>query len=408
MKNLLLTKIRIEVVLSRGQNCWLSRKYIIRDRLNQLNPSIPEDGSTGRIAFNVPNKDRMKIRTGRFLTRKLNLNSGFLSDKSIATIADNINCELFSDDIDIRLVSGSAITNAYYREVGAVTCMTPSGDGGGETCTLLYEDNPDRFQLLIMNYINDDARAIVHKLDCGEYYMDRVYASCEMLKERMRDYAGGQGWYYRDTDDACSYGNNAPSDKVLVVSGLNYEDGHVPYMDSLVNGCTCGGGLTISRVGCCDSELIQTDGSVEPGQTCENCNDHINGDEYTLIAGCVYCESCGNELFSYCNHCEELSPSEDMYYIEDAEEYVCSHCASNYAQCEDCQTYNRENYTIIDGCVYCESCVEKYPMCEVCGERSTDDDFLDGDGLCEGCGPESEGLPAFVPAESRGQKEFDL
>ncbi len=408
MKNLLLTIIRIEVVFSRGQNCWLSRKYIIRDRLNQLNPSVPEDGSTGRIAFNVPNKDRMKIKTSRFLTRKLNLNGGFLSDKSIATIAGNINCELFSDDIDATLLRGPAITDAYYREVGAVTCMTPSGDGGGGTCTLLYEDNPDRFQLLVMEYIKDSARAIVHKLDSGEYYMDRVYASCEMLKERMRDYAGGRGWYYRDTDDVGCHGNNAPSDKILVVSNLNYEDGHVPYMDSLINGCTCGPGLTISMTGCCDYELTQTDGSIEVGQICANCEGHVTYDEYAIVNDRTYCDDCANELFSWCSHCAELYPCDEVYYIEDTEEYVCSHCASNYAQCEDCRTYHKEDYAVIDDGIYCCSCAEEYPMCAECGERSIDNDFLDGDSLCEGCRPESESLPTFVPTESRGQQEFDL
>ncbi len=386
-----------------AKRSWVSRRRLIIDSLNRLQPSIPEDGSTGKIAFNVPSKDRMKIKTGRFLTRKLNLNSGFLSDKSIAVITGDINSELFSDDVQIELVRGQEITKAYEDGIGAVTCMCTGGDGGGPNCTLLYKLNPDRFQMLIMHYQADSARAIVHKLDNGRYFMDRVYSSCSMLVGKMQSYAEESDWDYRISTEAGERDATC-DDSTLTVSGLDYKEGEVPYMDTMENGCTCGPGLTISAYGCQDYELLNQNGQLRRGYTCANCGDWVSEDDYQPIDGNVYCEDCANKLFSYCDNCEEMVPVDDCVSIEDTSIYVCSSCAADkFTVCEDCGAYNKDDYIVIEDYAYCLSCAEEYPICEECGEQSTDGNFVNEDGLCKDCEPESEELPVFVPKEFPGQ-----
>jgi hypothetical protein len=166
-----------------GFNCMLSYKYIIEDKVNQLKPDKPEDEDVGKIAYNVPNKPRMKITTGKFLRRKLNLNKYF-NDVDLQAIADNINNELFPE-IKVKLLKGSDITNAYKNCFGVSSCMT--NDDAYKT--RLYEMNPDRFEMLTMQWKNDEARAILHKLDNNNKLLGCIYSSSSNLKTKMKKYA---------------------------------------------------------------------------------------------------------------------------------------------------------------------------------------------------------------------------
>ena len=384
--------IRDNILDDYGFNCWLSRKYIIVDRINSLKPGLPEDNTSGYIAYDVPGKNRMKMRTTRFLTRKLNLNNGFLSDKIISRIAESINDEYFSKDIDIRLVNGSKITKHYENETGARSCMTTNGCGGGPNCTKLYENNPDRFQMLVMFYQNDSARAIVHKLDNGQYYMDRVYGSCGLLIDKMRQYAIEQDWAYRLSNDACGYAVCGSRSNELVVSGLDYIDGEVPYMDTLINGCLCGQGLSISKNGCCDVELLNTDGSLDGGYVCVNCGYRCSEDNHTVVNDYVYCYDCDSELFSVCEDCcEHVNPSE-ITHIENTDLYLCEYCRDRgkYIYCEDCDTWHceAESYHIEDMDLYvCDNCLEKYHYCEDCCEYNQDMTIVKSEDryVCDNC-----------------------
>jgi hypothetical protein len=274
MKQLIFKEIyRAGVYMSYGRYAGLMR------RLEDLQPGKPEDGTSGFLAYNVPGKDRMKMKTGRFLTRRLNLNSGFLSDSVIQHIASAINESLFPD-LGVRLDKGSAITRNYRNEVGGHSCMT----GGCAECTKLYEMNPDKFQQLIMEQNGDSARAIVHKLDSGEFAIDRVYATSEYLKNRMKEYAAGQGW------------RNVYEVDGGTVSGLEYDDNCIPYMDSMIWGTVRGGLLTISTEEGGDCTLQNTDGTLENGSVCcENCGDNVSEDNVYYAEDGGYCEHCYSE-----------------------------------------------------------------------------------------------------------------
>jgi len=327
----------------------------------------------------------MKMKTGRFLTRKLGLNSGFLTDQQIQSIAAKINMECFPD-ITTRLDKGEQITTNYEDAIGGTSCMT----GDDAEYTRLYESNPDRFQQLIMVYGGNSARAIVHKLDDGQYLLDRVYSDSEELKESMRQYAIDHNWLYRTFSGAasCSVSNGRPSD--CIVSGLWYENGKVPYMDTLTQYRIENGKLTIFHPAVdkrSDGSLDSTWGELEDegSVTCENCGYRINIDSSYCVGDYSYCESCYNELFFCCESCQESCGRDDVVHIENTGEYVCQYCADTYYhQCWECDEYfsTDEVYTVDGDQLCCESCLNNYTQCKSCGcYFSTCDD----DGHCENC-----------------------
>lgn len=374
--------IQNEVCSTKGSNCWLSRKYIIIEKLNKLNPDVPKDNSVGKIAFDVLGKARMKIRTQRFLTRKLNLNSGFLPDHTISIIADKINSELFPN-IKTELIKGKDITEAYRKNVGNESCMS----GSCANFTKLYEMNPDKIQMLTMYYMNDSARAILYKLDNDKgHYLDRVYTSCCLLENKMYDYADNNNWI--------SYNNinvkTTEEKQCLIISDLTYEDGYVPYMDTF-EGTISGHRLTLSRNG--DFYMDSTSGYIDGGgYTCEWCDEHVHEDETVSIGDSIYCESCANEHFTFCERCNEYVRNDDAVLIKDKNIYVCDHCASNkYVQCEDCNEYNGDDWHRTNNDkVVCNDCAENnYTWCDDCGVLYDSGD-VNEDGYCESCKPEPE------------------
>lgn len=373
--------IQTEVCSTKGSNCWLSRKYIIREKLEKLNPDVPKDNSVGKIAFDVPDKSRMKIRTQRFLTRKLNLNNGFLPDHIISNIANKINSTLFPD-IKIELIKGKAITECYSKSVGSGSCMT----GSCANFTKLYEMNPDKIQMLTMYYMNDSARAILYKLDNDKgYYLDRVYASCKLLEDKMYAHADNNNWISYDNLPGKTYEEKDS----LVISDLMYEDGYVPYMDTF-EGTIFEHRLTLSRGGdiCLDSTSGYIDGT---GYTCEWCDEHIHEDDAVSVGDYTYCQYCVDNNFTFCERCNEYTNNNNAVKIEDKDMYVCQRCADNYyTVCQDCGEYNSEEYTIIEDAAVCDGCTEsdKYVSCETCGEWFYEENTEDG--YCEDCKPEDE------------------
>jgi len=378
--------IKDEIIEKRGYNCFLSRKYIIRNKLNILQPDKPEDGTCGFLAYNVPGKERMKMKTGRFLSRKLSLNSGFLNDRSIQDLANNINSELFPN-IDIQIVNGRDITQAYENAIGSTSCMT----GTHSDYTLLYENNPDRFEMLIMRYLNDDARAIVHTFDNGQKMMDRVYASSGMLKDRMKAHAWNQGWFN-------GYGTDE-EDENWIISDLNWADGEVPYMDTMVYyKIQSNGKMTISASSCLnyDGELQSTDGSVENRYHCENCDSNISEDECIYTDDGCYCESCHSDLFSQCEKCGEYVFNEDIISVDNGNSCYCQHCIDrgqvDVFYCEDCNEYFSDVVCIEDERWVCGSCSEStsYDICKGCGQYFYNENLTEVDGLwyCKDCEPD--------------------
>ena len=334
---------------------------IVVRSLRELQPDKPEDETQGFLAYNVPGKARMKMKTGRFLVRKLGLQT-LLPDTAVQTLASKINAELFPG-FGIRLDSGDDIRENYRDKVGGCSCMT----GDCADYVGLYCDNPTRFSQLIIEQNGDSARAMVFHLDSGNTMLGRVYATCEYLKQRVRDYAEQQSW--------TTLGGT--------MSGLEYTDGEVPYMDNLQSYRIDGGLLTIGS--CLDramGKLTSQCGSLDSGTSCLNCNEIVSEDcSYCDDYGNTYCEVCWDELLSCCNICGETVPKDDIEIV-DEDQYWCENCIDNHAkQCESCNKFITDAVDV-DGDSYCPSCAEAYPICNDCGEYTLETNNC---GYCVDC-----------------------
>ncbi len=349
-----------------GQYLTSGISQIVRT-IRQLQPDKPEDETQGFIAYNVPNKDRMKMKTGRFLVRKLGLQT-VLPDTAIQRLASEINAMLFPG-FGIRLDTGEDIYENYHNEVGGRSCMT----GSSADCVRLYVDNPTRFSQLIIEQNGDSARAMVFHLDNGDILVGRVYATCEYLKARIKDYAESQGWAPRLSG---------------TISGLEYTDGEIPFMDDLNQYRIDNNLLTIgtclpSGIGVLNSQ----DGNLEEQRPCCDCGEHVDEDDcYSNENGELYCESCWHATYSYCDKCSHEVLREDIREV-DGDKYWCESCADRHAyQCEECEEYSTDTITIDDN-EYCQSCAERYPICEDCGEYVRE---ANEQGHCEDCAIDHE------------------
>lgn len=344
-------------------------------------PDKPEDGSAGFIAFECSGKDRVKLKTARYLTRKCRLNDGAaLNDVQIRELAEKINNLLWTAEElnSVELICGQAIIDAYSEEVGGSSCMT----GSHAEYTGLYAANPTKFQMLIARNVNDSARAIVHVLDNGQKLLGLIYTTAEHLIDIMKIYAKNNGWLtiYDSIDDK----------DILVMSGLSFTDGEIPYMDALTQGMLEDNLLTISYNGG-DFSLQEQNGYFN-GYSCYECSDYINEDDmYGDENGNTYCEYCFSENFIHCEECSAVVHNSDSVYIEDAEIYVCQNCASShYHCCETCGEYRTlDDMQIFNDNIYCEDCFDEIvDYCEDCNEVFCTEDLTavgDSGPLCEDC-----------------------
>ena len=85
-----------------------------------------------------------------------------------------------------------------------------------ETCNLLiYRDSPEKVAM----------RALLWKLDNGNYYLDRIYAADDTDKTIFINYAKRNGWLAYDT-----HKGSLPSDLKIKLNDINYSK--FPYMDT--------------------------------------------------------------------------------------------------------------------------------------------------------------------------------
>jgi len=356
--------------------------------LLSLEPDKPEDGSKSFVSYEVPGKKRAKLKTGKFLVRKLELNKGFLNDKQIADLADKIDRYMFPKR-KTKLCKGKEITKNYKKEIGGHSCMTNHKC----YCTKLYEINPERFSQLVMFYGSTSGRAIVHKLDCGKLFMDRIYTDSYALAKDMIEYAIKEDWAYRISEGKYIIGISGIDTDKLIVSNLNYKDGEVPYMDTLrCYNISEDGKLSIfhkdvdrKSQGCLDSIdgyiVIEEDEEV----CCDYCGDYVNEMDTYNVGGDIYCERCFSEHCIVCEHCGEYEYVDSAVHIEDRDIWTCMYCARRYNyRCSDCGYWFSEE--LYHG-EYCRNCLENHIFCEDCGMEV---DEVNDDGLCTYCAENSE------------------
>ncbi len=330
------------------------RKTELLEAIEKLEPQRTAENDTGYISFASQNK-RMKIKIGRFLSTKLGL-KGVVSDEILRNISEDICLELFGSCV--KLCKGEEITKNYEKSIGGGSCMT----GGSAEYTKLFEMNPEKFQQAICFLGNDSARAIVSLLDNKNFLMDRIYATCDKTCEELINYALKQYWFYKNGGHIYKNKEVVDIDSSFKVSGLIWQDGNLPYMDTLkYYTIERSGKMTISAYGGdYEGVLNNTDGYL-CRWVCSYCDDAITSedDRYTSPDGDDLCEHCYSEHTSTCEVCNETVWNDNSTYLGNLEIAVCDSCLEDYTQCCECDNWQKnDKIKTIDGKDYCKECAD--------------------------------------------------
>ena len=130
-------------------------------------------------------------------------------------------------------------------------------------------------------------------------------------------------------------------------------------------------------------------GWEEPAcEHCCVCGDRVHEDYAHYTDYDVYCESCFDDRFGYCDECQETTRHEDLTYINGRD--YCDYCRDRlFSQCEACDEWVRiEDCQCIDDSIYCDDCAcDRYATCCGCAEYVARDDAqdVDGDLYCPDC-----------------------
>lgn len=389
-KDKICLQVKKTCIREKGVQSWNTVRRQIYSDMSILQPGMPKDGIPGYLAYNIRNKpQRMKMRTGKFLGKQLRLNHNYLSPAILEYLAGKVNMAIFGmeDSDNMTFLVGGAIEDAYENCVGSGSCMA----GSDHHKVGLYCMNPTRFQLAVMKLGMNSGRALLSKLDNGSFFMDRIYYDSVSLQEAMTDYAVKQGWYYRNSDSSCSLNRHQLSRKdacdILHVSDLEWEDGRVPYMDTLVSGNINNQGKLDISANNGDIELCSCSGYIEAGgYTCDDCDDHYpDEDSVFFCAGRAVCRSCYYENYFTCDYCGNIRDNNELNEIVDMGISVCDNCTADYGVCDDCDDHvlDRHYMENLDQTV-CRACAVEYTQCDNCRNWAKNED-IDENNECPEC-----------------------
>lgn len=144
--------------------------------------------------------------------------------------------------------------------------------------------------------------------------------------------------------------------------------------------------------------------ATEGSSLCDSCQDdyytscchceeiiHDEGDAYFVAGEGEMCCSCFNERFFTCHECNENHSVDERYevHIDGRRRYICEDCYDNYSECSICgdSFSNVHMVESVEGNDICPDCAEGY--CDECGlyfEPSSESiDLPDGRSLCTSC-----------------------
>lgn len=124
---------------------------------------------------------------------------------------------------------------------------------------------------------------------------------------------------------------------------------------------------------------------------CEECNESFNPDQIIEIDYSQYCQTCFDDLFVTCDHCDETIRKNNN--LKDSENnYYCQECwDDNIVTCHHCGDKIHTNEAEYDhnGNAYCDYCFRNHThTCDWCNEQHYEDDIHNnqhGQDLCESC-----------------------
>lgn len=174
--------------------------------------------------------------------------------------------------------------------------------------------------------------------------------------------------------------------KSLAVENSNSRE--IPYINS-------GTGFVLAESGhdFLTADCVDLDWDVDGGSryTCDACGDRVDEDDCCSGPGGegIYCESCYNDRFEYCEKCNETCDRDEIHEVHGSPyNYVCEYCLDRIGamKCDDCGDYVVDDYHVMQDSenVYCDSCIDRQTefTCQ-CGERF--EYAMDDGDKCESC-----------------------
>lgn len=201
----------------------------------------------GNMVSYIHDRKRYELKLSRFFTRILKLNY-FLTPAVLDKFTNDILSITDKDNYTVNFLTGQTIIEAYRNCIGGSSCMT----GSDSYKVGLYASNPDKIALAVLKRYNNSARCIVWLADDGKKYYDKIYSdnhpADELLYKRLEK-----------MEMIDIYHNEGIN---IQVSDLKYNDGNLPYLDSLIYGKIKNNLLTLST---CegDYDMQSTDGYLD-------------------------------------------------------------------------------------------------------------------------------------------------
>jgi hypothetical protein len=231
-------------------------------------------------------KKTQEIKTGRLLTRILDLNSektSNLSSEEMEKVINMFKAIISYNAENFKEVSGDEIY-AYYS---MIDYDKTNGKGQlGKSCMNkkpkeffdLYTKNPDKVKLVVLEKDGKMVgRALLWETDNGFRFLDRIYTYEDFDIESFKLYADEKGYWYKEKQNT-SYMNrdkfnykfnivskNNMKSVDIIVSLKNYDVEYYPYLDSLCYFNTEEGKLSNHRFAIeADLLVCNMDGGYKP------------------------------------------------------------------------------------------------------------------------------------------------
>lgn len=325
--------------------------------------------------------------------------NGLNIDKLREYIVTVLKCE--NTKLNFRISKN--ISDVYGMPTGSNThnlrssCMRSESDYGCKNFAAMYE----YIHGLRVVYTCDNegsltSRALLWLTDKG-FFLDRVYGKPD-VELKYLELAEARGWMARRHEDRTVFrfvdGERVSINANLCVnfpfSALNYAkiEGS-PYVDTLFYYSGKKGALNLFSG---DIKLRSCDGhAFKPRYICSHCDSECDEEDGWNINGEFYCTECRDELFFYCDECNEYFIWDDNDYLNHRGRTLCESCANNndFYRCENCGEWTGDHYTTDSG-LLCDDCFcDKYVICTECEEHVETDEarynYETGEAYCEDC-----------------------
>jgi len=367
----------------------------IRNDENRL-LSFSQD-STFKVSFaskpeyKFDNERRTKTTFGKYLRKHMGYGLETIFDYNLAKIVSLLHATQEHSEL-IEIVKGIDLIDAYRNCIGGGSCMT----GDNIRYLDMYKDNPGIIQLLI--YRGEiQARALLWTTTDGHIVIDRIYPNSGNHVEAIREWGRKRGYYNRG-HESCSDANiHTPDGNIaygLQVIVEADEDMNFPYIDTFKYGEFCDDCLTLSNEYSLEICFTETNGghSSADCMRCSNCGERIHEDNVYYGGDDCLCEYCYNELYIWCEWCEEDADRDDTTYVNCLDISICDSCLDNALangklfKCCECDIITDEPNELDDE-IYCNHCYSNFPQCDKCKERfeEINKKCINGLDLCNEC-----------------------